>query len=285
MPQTDVMTVNVREVLRSKAPNKRVPGCLISYLERIIHQDEINGFLREYGHLSGIDFVEAAIRFLDITIEAHGIDELPEGRYTFAGNHPLGGIDGLSTGLAVHRRFPENGIKFLSNDLLSHLKGMAPLFVPVNKVGKQVQHRSLPERLTEAYQSDVQMIVFPAGICSRRIKGVITELPWSKTFIKKSIESKRDIVPVYFDGRNSNFFYNLANLRTRLGIKINLEMLYLADEMFKQRGNTFRIYFGKPIPYTTFDDSRNHQAWADWVLQRVLDLKPNHSRKLHGTHH
>lgn len=285
MPQTDVIAVNVREVLRSKAPRTKVPGFLVSYLERIIHQDEINGFLRKNGHLMGIDFVEASIRFLGVTIKTHGLDTLPEGRYTFAGNHPLGGIDGLSTGLAIHHRFPEQSIKFLSNDILTNLHGMRPLFIPVNKVGNQSQHRSLPERLNEAYQSDVQMVIFPAGICSRRIKGKITELAWSKTFIKKSVESKRAIVPVYFDGRNSNFFYSLANLRTFLGIKLNVEMLYLADEMFKQRGKTFNIYFGKPIPHTTFDNSRSHQEWADWVRQQVAALEQNHSSHPHGTHH
>jgi 1-acyl-sn-glycerol-3-phosphate acyltransferase len=285
MSQTDVIAVNVREVLRSKAPKAKVPAFLIRYLERIVHQEEINGFLRENGHLMGIDFVEAAIRFLGVTIEAHGLENLPEGRYTFAGNHPLGGIDGMSTGLAVHHRFPQQSIKFLSNDLLTSLHSMRPLFIPVNKVGNQSQHRSLPERLNEAYQSDVQMVIFPAGICSRRIKGKITELTWSKTFIKKSVETERDIVPVYFEGRNSNFFYSLANLRTFLGVKVNLEMLYLVDEMFKQRGNTFKIFYGKPIPYTTFDNSRSPQEWADWVRQHVQDLEHNHSSLSHGTHH
>jgi len=129
------------------------------------------------------------------------------------------------------------------------------------------------------------MVIFPAGICSRRIKVKITELTWSKTFIKKSVETERDIVPVYFEGRNSNFFYSLANLRTFLGVKVNLEMLYLVDEMFKQRGNTFKIFYGKPIPYTTFDNSRSPQEWADWVRQHVQDLEHNHSSHSHGTHH
>jgi putative hemolysin len=272
MTKSDTLTINVKEILRSKAPKARVPSFLVRYLERIAHQDEMNVFLKEHGDVYGIDFVKEAIQFLGVKIHAEGLENLPEGRYTFAGTHPLGGIDGMSTGLAVHERFPEQGIKFLSNDLLSNLKNMLPLFIPVNKVGAQSQHRSLPERLNEAYQSDMQMVIFPAGKCSRRIKGKITEMHWNKSFIQKSIDSKRDVVPVYFEGRNSNFFYNLANLRTMLGIKINIEMLYLADEMFKQRGNTFIIRFGKPIPYTTFDKSRSAQGWANWVREQALSL-------------
>ncbi|MDD4922229.1 MAG: glycerol acyltransferase [Bacteroidales bacterium] len=272
MSQSDTLAINVREILRSKAPNARVPNFLVRYLEKIVHQDELNQFLNEHGDLYGIDFVKESMKLLGLTIHTDGLEEIPEGRYTFAGTHPLGGIDGLSTGLAVYNRFPEQSIKFLSNDLLTNLKNLLPLFVPVNKVGAQSQHRSLPERLKEAYQSDMQMVIFPAGKCSRRMKGIITELPWSKSFIQKSIDSKRDVVPVYFEGRNSNFFYNFANLRTFLGIKTNFEMLYLADEMFKQRGKTFHIYFGKPIPYSTFDSSRTTQQWADWVREQSLLL-------------
>jgi len=273
MSQTEPLSVNVREVLRSKAPKTKVPGFVIRYLEHIVHQDELNLFLEQYGYLYGIDFIIEAINYLGVKIETFGLDELPDGRFTFAGNHPLGGIDGMSTGLAIHNRYPDQSVKFLSNDLLSSMTNILPLFVPVNKVGNQSQHRSLPERLNEAYQSNLQMVVFPAGICSRRIKNEITELAWNKSFIKKSIEYKRDVVPVFFEGRNSNFFYTLANIRKFLRIKINIEMLYLADEMFKQRGRTFRIYFGKPIPYTTFDKSQTYQGWANWVRQQTLDLK------------
>ncbi len=272
MSQTVAITVNVREILRKRAPKSKVPGFIIRYLERIVHQNELNECLQDFGHLSGIPFIEAAIKYLGVTIEAHGLDELPEGRYTFAGNHPLGGIDGMSTGLAVHQKFSAQSIKFLSNDLLTNLENLSPLFIPVNKIGNQSQHRSLPQRLNEAYQSDVQMVIFPAGICSRRVKGKITELQWQKSFITKSVESKRDVVPVYFDGRNSSFFYNLAVFRKTLGIKTNVEMLFLVHEMFKQRGKTFKIYFGKPISYTTFDSSRTAQEWADWVRIQTLGL-------------
>lgn len=266
------LKINVRDILKAKAPNKKIPAFLIRYLERIVHQDEMNQFLEKHGHLVGIEFIEEAMRFLDIKITTTGLDELPEGRYTFAGNHPLGGIDGMATGLQVYYRFPNNGIRFLSNDLLSNLENLLPLFIPVNKVGKQSQHRSLPQRIKEAYESDIQMVIFPAGICSRRIKGQITELTWQKSFVAKSIEAQRDIVPVYFDGRNSNFFYNLANLRKFLKIKINIEMLYLVNEMFKQRGKTFNIIYGKPISYKSLDDSRSHAEWAEYIRSNALAL-------------
>lgn len=270
--QNKVLKINVREVLRSKAPRKKVPEFLIRYLERIVHQDELNVFLEEQAGVSGIKFVEASVKFVNVKVIIEGLDELPEGRYTFVGNHPLGGIDGMATGFEVYKRFPKQGIKFISNDLLSTIENLRSVFVPVNKIGNQSQYRSLPQRLSEAYNAEEQMVIFPAGICSRRVKGVITELKWQKSFIPKSIESNRAVVPVYFEGRNSNFFYTLANLRKFLRIKTNFEMLYLPDEMFKQRGKTFSVKFGKPIPCSTFDKSKTHQEWADYVREETLAL-------------
>ncbi|HKL93540.1 MAG: 1-acyl-sn-glycerol-3-phosphate acyltransferase [Bacteroidales bacterium] len=272
MPQTERLPVSVRDILKSKAPNTRVPNFLIRYLEHIIHQDEVNAIIQQNADQFGIDFVVGGLKALDVDVQVQGLDTLPPGRYTFAGNHPLGGIDGMATGYAVYQQFPENSIYFLSNDILSHLTNLGPLFVPINKTGTKAQKRSLPQRITEAYESDRQMVIFPAGACSRRIKGKITELTWSKSFVQKSVETKRDIVPVYFEGKNSNFFYTLANIRSFLGIKINFEMLYLADEMFKQRGKTFRIVFGKPIPYQHFDGSKTYQEWANWLSQCSSDL-------------
>src|SRR5665647_3906123 len=167
--QNNVLKINVREVLRSKAPHKEVPEFLIRYLERIVHQDELNVFLEEQEGISGIEFVEASVHFVDVKVVCEGLAELPEGRYTFVGNHPLGGIDGMATGFEVYKRFPKQGIKFISNDLLTTIENLRPVFVSVNKIGNQSQHRTLPQRLSEAYNADTQMVIFPAGICSRRI--------------------------------------------------------------------------------------------------------------------
>jgi putative hemolysin len=284
MSQIALLKVNVKDILQARAPKTYVPGFLVKYLERIVHQNEINQFLEKSSHLYGIDFLEAALAFLDIKIETFGLENLPVDRYTFASNHPLGGIDGVSLGMAIHEKFPDQSIKYLSNDLLSTISNLLPLFVPVNKIGNQSQHRSLPERLTEVYASNQQMVLFPSGICSRQLNGQITELKWGRSFIKKSIESERSVVPVFFEGQNSRFFYWLANTRKCLRIKTNIEMLYLADEMFKQRGQSFRVVFGEPIPYTTFDHSRTIQQWADWVRSKALELEkrlPDQNGKNH----
>ncbi|MBQ6745435.1 MAG: glycerol acyltransferase [Bacteroidaceae bacterium] len=274
MADDSVFLIDIDKVLREKAPDKAkyVPRFVVSYLKRIVHQEELNTFLTLIGDKQGVDFAKGALEFLNDTIVVKGEENLPkDGRlYTFVSNHPLGGQDGLALGAVIGEHY-QGKIKFLVNDLLMNLHGLAPFFIPINKTGKQA--KDFPRRVEAGFASkEDQLIMFPAGICSRKQNGVIKDLPWKKTFVTKSVEYQRDVVPIYFDGRNSNFFYNLANVCKWLGIKFNIAMLYLADEMFKNKNKTFTVTIGKPIPWQTFDNTKTPNEWAQFVKEIVYKL-------------
>lgn len=264
--------IDIKQVLKTKAPSlsKKIPGFLVNYLVRIVHQDEINYIIHEYQDKDGVEFMSELIDYFGLHFELHGENNIPDkGRYIFASNHPLGGMDGICLSAILGERFKGN-IRYPVNDLLLFIPNLRSIFIPVNKHGKQDRQTAIVT--DEAYKSDNQIITFPAGLCSRKIKGKIVDLDWKKSFIQKAVEYERDIIPVYFGGRNSNFFYNLARLRTRLGIKVNLEMLYLSDELFKSKNSTYPIFFGKPIPWQTFDNSRKPHEWAGWVKEIAYKL-------------
>lgn len=265
--------IDVKQVLNAKAPSiaKKIPGFLVNYLIRIVHQDELNYILNTYKDIDGVDFMKEMVRYFDLNLRIEGRENIPaEGRYIFVSNHPLGGLDGICLS-AILGDIYHGKVRYLVNDLLLFIPNLRSIFIPINKHGKQA--KKYAQLTDEAYASDNQIITFPAGLNSRKIKGKITDLEWKKSFIQKAVEYKRDIVPIYFDGRNSNFFYNLANLRKRLGIKMNYEMLYLSDEVFKSKHSTYRIFFGKPIPWETFDNSRKPAEWAEWVKNISYGLK------------
>jgi len=279
MADDSLFLIDVDKILREKAPKhyRYIPGFIVSYLKRIIHQEEINVFLNESKDKLGVDFLEASLDFLDAKVETKGLENIPKnGLFTFVSNHPLGGQDGVALGHVLGKYF-DGKVKYLVNDLLMNLRGLAPLCIPINKTGKQ--GKNFPVMVEAGFKSDDQLIMFPAGLCSRRQKGVIRDLKWSKTFIVKSVQNQRDVVPVYFEGRNSDFFYNLANLCKALGIKFNIAMLYLADEMFKNRHKTFTVTFGKPIPWQTFDKSKTPAQWAECVKEEVYKLNQVQERE------
>jgi len=266
--------IDIREVIRKKNPRllRWVPRFLLRYIERVVHEDDINRIMAKNGHLHGLAFVDALIADLGVIVELRGEENIPKtGGVIFASNHPLGGLDGIAFMHALGKY--REDIKFLVNDILLNIKNLEPLFVGVNKHG--TQGRKGMEQIEEAYAQDHALLVFPAGLVSRKRKGKIADLEWKKSFINKAKKYRKDVVPVYIDGKNSSFFYNFARFRESIGIKANIEMFFLADEMFAQKNKKVTICVGKPISYTYFDGSKSEKEWAEDMKHIVYNLAPD----------
>ncbi|WP_319479196.1 1-acyl-sn-glycerol-3-phosphate acyltransferase [uncultured Draconibacterium sp.] len=264
--------IRIREVFAAKSPGlaKFIPGFVYRWLNNILHLDEVNSFLEKYGHLKGVEFVDKVVEEFNVHEFVHNIDNIPEsGRHIIVSNHPLGGFDGMLLMKNIEARL--GTFKFLSNDILLNIPQLKPVFVPINKHGGHA--REAAKLLSECYNSEDQILIFPSGLASRKIKGKIVDLEWKKHFISKAIKHKRDVIPVFISGRNSNRFYRIAKIRKFLKLKWNLEMFFLPDETIKHKNTDVHLYFGKPIPYTTFDKSKTQREWAEWVKNEVYKLK------------
>jgi len=265
--------IDIERVIAGKNPAllKVLPGFIINYLKRVIHQKELNAAIYANREKMGLDFVEAILKEFGAKISTDGLQNISaQGRLLVASNHPLGGLDGVALIDVVGKI--RSDVVIPSNDLLMNLPNMKELFVPVNKHGSNSGNLTVFE---DAFSSDKTILYFPAGLCSRKQSGKIADLEWKKSFISKARKHKRDIIPTHIDGRNSDFFYNLAKIRKQLGLKANIEMLYLVDEMYKQKNKEVKIIFGKPIPYKVFDKRFTDTQWAQIVKSFVYSLEQN----------
>ena len=266
--------IDIEKVLRDKMGGKArlVPRFVVRWLKKIIHQEDMNRFFLAHKDEVGVPWLKSVVDYADMRLTVQGLDNLPDDpdrRLTFASNHPLGGIDGVALGAVIGEHYDGN-IRYLLNDILMNLPGLRPLGIPVNKTG--AQGRETPRMVDDVFASSHQVLLFPAGLCSRKVKGKIQDLPWRKTVIQKSVQYQRDVVPVHFSGQNSNRFYRIANLCKRLNLKVNLAMLFLVDEMYRNVGKKFTVTFGQPIPWQTFDKSRKPAQWAQYVEDLVYQL-------------
>ncbi|MEN6454766.1 MAG: 1-acyl-sn-glycerol-3-phosphate acyltransferase [Prolixibacteraceae bacterium] len=268
---TNIKPIDIKALFAEKNPRlaRFIPGFIYRYINHIMHIHEVNEIIEKYGNLHGIDFVRNVVKYFNVTQEVVGMENVPaQGRFIFASNHPLGGFDSLLLMSNVHDRAGE--LRFLVNDVLMKISPLQDVFAPINKHG--INSRSATRYIEEQYRSDVQILIFPSGLASRKIHGKITDTEWHKHFIQKAIEYQRDVIPVHISGQNSNFFYNLANIRKLLGIKWNLEMFFLSDETFSHKNRKFTITFGKPISFRHFDKSKTPQQWAEEVRRIVYSL-------------
>ncbi|HEX8517751.1 MAG TPA: 1-acyl-sn-glycerol-3-phosphate acyltransferase [Bacteroidia bacterium] len=272
--------IDVEKVIASKNPRllKILPGFLLRYIKKTIHEDDLNDAIYRYKDLHGYEIVKAAMEEFGANTEVKGVENIPaEGGVIMTANHPLGGLDGIAFMKVVgHYR---KDIRFFVNDLLMALKNFAPIFVPVNKHGRNSAEYT--QKFEEVYASDSCLLIFPAGLVSRRQeKKVVSDLVWRKSFVTKAVQYKKNVVPVFIDGHNSKFFYNLAYWRKKLGIKANLEMFYLVDEMYSQKGKTITFIFGEPISWEVFSKDQPAEYWSERVKQHVYALKSGDKSKM-----
>lgn len=281
MKESVEKTIDIKRILKDKMGSKArfVPCFLVAWLKKIIHEDEVNRFLWENRNLKGTEWLTACVQYLDMTLDIVGAENLPDKNdgklYTFVSNHPLGGQDGVSLGSIIGRHY-DGKFRYLINDLLLNLPGLKPVSIGINKTGKQ--SRDFPRMVEAGFNSDNHLLMFPAGLNSRRINGEIHDLPWKKTFITKSVETHRNVVPIHFSGQNSKRFYRIAKFSDRY-LPFNLAMLFLVDEMYRNVGKTFRITIGKPIPWQTFNKTKTPMEWANFVEERVYALSSNDNKE------
>jgi len=274
MMQTDKF-IDVDKIIKSKSKklHKFLPSFIINYLKRIVHEDEINSFISRNKNFHGHDFTQCILNEFKVNVEVIGQEHIiNSNRFLVASNHPLGGLDGIAL---LNNIGNYKTVKAVINDLLMNVENLKTLFVPVNKHGNNP--KEYIKILNDTYDSDVNIIYFPAGLVSRKKGKTIKDLEWKKSFLQKSVKSHRDIIPTFVSGRNTNFFYNFANIRNMLGIKTNIEMLYLVDEMYRQKNAIIKIIYGKPIPYEVFDNKTDDATWAFKLREHIYKLEKNPS--------
>ena len=278
-----MLQFDIRAILKAKAPKAHVPDFIIRYLERITHIKQMNAFLRKYPDLKGYDFIRLVVsEELECSASIDGVENIPldSKPVIFVSNHPLGGLDGMIIAQMIHdnRSVSETvcqsegrSLKVIVNELLMFMEPIASLWAPVSKTSLISKEQAAEQQ--RMWESGTDVLTFPAGACSRlqRIDGKwqIKDLEWQKNFIQRAREYQRDIVPIYFEGHNSRFFYALAFIRKLLHIKLNIEMLYLVDEMYGAHGKHFRVHVLPPIPYSTFDTTKKPKEWAQYVKEIV----------------
>ncbi len=262
--------IDINKVLGPKL-QKKLPRFAVNFLKRRIHQDQINDIIMNADPYHGVGFFDEALKYVGITYRIRGEENLdPQKRYLFVCNHPLGGPEALIIG-SVFKRLYGEGFKVPVNHILANLKPLNEFFVPV-KVYSSRQSRELGDQIADMFRSDSQVLVFPAGLCARKIKGKVTEMPWKKMFVTQARKYERDVVPMHISGFNSKRFFFFTKLSMLLKLKFNIGMLFLVDELFNKKGEEFVITIGKPLPYTTFDKSKTDIQWAADVKDKVEKL-------------
>lgn len=269
--ENEVVRVDFENILCTRWPNLKLPRIFTHLLKKIAREDDLNALFESLAGVKNVPFMDGCMKYFDLSVNVIGKENLPRNGHPciFTSNHPLGALDAVTIGHVLGNEYNGN-IKFYANELLTVVKPLEEMFLPIFKIG--TQSRENVQIIRDFFHSDTHLITFPAGATSRNYGDKIIDLRWQKNFIQKSIEYQRDVVPLYFNARNSKFFYRLEKFRKAIRSKVNFEMIFLVDEMFKQHGNNYTLIIGKPIPWQTFDRSKTQLEWAAYVKEITYKL-------------
>lgn len=260
--------IDVEKILQEKAYKlyRWLPRFAINWLKKKLHEDDINATMLHLGDKQGLDFNAEGLKKIGAHVESVNAHFVPKtGKVTIASNHPLGGLDGMALIKAVGEVRPD--VRFFVNDVLKNLKNYGEIFVAVNKLG--ASSAGSLRVMEEVFRKENAVLIFPSGLVSRKQNGLVRDLKWRKSFVTQAIDHKRMVQPVFIEGENSKFFYNFAKWRKRLGIKVNIEMLFLPDEMFMANRKTIKIHFSKPFDASIMDSSKTHREWSELVYKFI----------------
>ena len=250
----------------------RLPSFIVRLISKIVKEKEINEILNKYSDDIGGDFLNNIFKEFNITLEIEGLENLPDNeKCFFASNHPFGIIDGLILTSIVNNKYGH--LKAIANDAFDFIPQLKPFIISVNVYGQSSKNHITA--LEDTYQSNMPITHFPAGAVSRITEGKVQDDEWKKSFIKKAIQHKRDIVPFYIHGKNSNLFYSIYRIRQWFGIDQNIELMLLPSEMFKKRNKTIRVSIGKPIPHSSLDKTATNTEWAQKIRNQVYQQGEN----------
>lgn len=272
-----VKYIDIKRVLAGSGSKmlSSLPDFITRIIAVIICEEQMNRIMNKYRDKIGKEFLPAVIDELQVKIEVTGIENLPEnGRCFFVANHPFGILDGLILTRIITRKY--GSVKAIANEAFLYVPQLRPFIAAVNVFDGS--SRDYLQALEEVYRQDEPISHFPSGEVSRRYHGKFQDCDWQKSFITKSISSRRDVVPIRFEGRNSNLFLFIYIFRNLFGIKANIELILLPRELFRKKGKTVRVIIGKPIPWQTFDKTHSHFEWAQRVKGVVYSMKSCNSK-------
>lgn len=264
-----------RELL--KATKITFPGGILiaKALMQIFRYNKINKIYSSVYTKDPAAFVDAMLKNLDITfkVSVKDLDNIPrEGAMITISNHPLGGIDSLILiKILLSRR---SDFKIMGNFLLQKIDPLKNFILPVNPFETRKEARSsLPGLKTGLSYIDEKhcVAVFPAGEVSTYNSDTnsITDREWQKSALKFIKKAEVPIVPVYFHGTNSRWFYILARIHPLL------RTAKLPSEVLNKRNKTITIRIGKPIGVKEQSEFKDIGRFGRYLRVRTYSLGSN----------
>ena len=235
---------------------------------------KINRLFDGAADYQGCEFADHLLENMKITIDVspEQLENIPkEGGFVMVSNHPFGGIEGVMLLSAIAKVRPD--FKLMANFILSHIPNLKDCFFSVNPFEKNPEWKSSVGGIKGTIQHIADghgLGVFPAGEVSRYHGHDYPEdLPWSTSIARIIKKAEVPVIPVFWDGRNSKWFYAVDKIHSMLGTA------RLTKELINKHDTCFNLQIGKPILPSELEVYDNPKDLAAYLRSRSYALEAN----------
>ncbi len=220
-----------------------------------------------------LEFAEKSLAALGVKVE---VDEaqlraIPQdGPLIIVANHPFGGLEGLVMIAMLGRVRPD--VRVLANYFLRRIPELRPAMFFVDPFGRadSAARNLQPLRAAARWLKQGGVLgVFPAGEVSHltmRFRHVV-DPPWNDVVARMAGMAKAAVVPVYFDGRNSDLFQLAGFVHPRLRTAL------LPRELLKKRDSRVQVQVGTAVPFERLAGFAKPQHMTAYLRMRTYILK------------
>lgn len=241
---------------------------LMNLVVPLLAIDKVNGIYGRCCHQRGAEFSSLLLKDLQITYQINNpelIAQFPKGAFITVSNHPFGALDGITLISFMGQLRPD--YKVMVNSVLTYIEAMSPNFIAVepysHKKGSAVNMMGIKDSIRHLREGH-PLGFFPAGGVSKIQPNLrIEDNPWAENIVRLIRQMNVPVVPIYFHGHNSIFFYFLGLISWKI------RTLRLAPEVFRARGRTIRISLGQPISIADQQQCKSIAELGKFLRQRT----------------
>ncbi len=188
-------------------------------------------------------------------------------------NHPFGIIDGLILCSLISK--VRDDFKIMTHETLQFLPQLKQFILPVDFSGKTKESKILNIQTAKAAKEHLcnngVVIIFPSGGVSvaKSLKSQAIDDEW-KLFPAKLIhQTKTDVLPIYFDGKNGFLFHFFAAKMKNQTLKYSSYI----HETRKKIGKEICIYSGNLINYKEIEKIKERAELTNYLKNITYNLK------------
>ena len=248
--------------------------CVAGLAYGYLRLGKINRLFDGAADYQGREFADHLLENMNISIDVapEQLENIPkEGGFIVVSNHPFGAIEGVMLLSAIAKVRPD--FKVMANFILSHIPNLKECFFAVNPFEKNPEWKSSVGGIKGSIQHVAGgngLGVFPAGEVSRYHGHDYPEdLPWSTSIARIIKNAGVPVIPVFWQGRNSRWFYAIDKIHPMLGTA------RLTKELINKQGQCFKLQIGKPILSAEIQAYENPKDLAAYLRSRSYALEAN----------